>query len=271
MATLKIIVADTNHLFQVMRGTVEIDQIQIAGQPFTYILVGMGAYLLRRRGNSSAIVADGQHLPEQSLWRVLVPYAPVPPVIGLAAYVWDVHAPEQLLAGVLGACGALVGLTFFRQVLTILENRRLYTRLDAAYQETSATRLELERSNQALLQANAHLEALSTTDPLTSLLNHRAIDVALTKELERARRFHRPGSLIFLDLDHVKALNDNYGHLAGDAALGEFGEVVARALRGVDTLGRWGGEEFVAILPEAEPSARATPWRVGPIGREPDI
>jgi diguanylate cyclase (GGDEF)-like protein len=92
--------------------------------------------------------------------------------------------------------------------------------------------------------------ALATTDPVTELPNHRALLARLDQELERAQRYERACSLLFLDLDHFKALNDGYGHAAGDAVLGEFATLIRAQLRRIDTVGRWGGEEFVAILPE---------------------
>ncbi|TMF50961.1 MAG: diguanylate cyclase, partial [Chloroflexi bacterium] len=94
--------------------------------------------------------------------------------------------------------------------------------------------------------------ALATTDPVTELPNHRALLAQLDKELERAQRYERDCSLLFLDLDHFKALNDGYGHTAGDAVLCEFASLVRAQLRRIDTVGRWGGEEFVAILPELQ-------------------
>lgn len=120
--------------------------------------------------------------------------------------------------------------------------------------QLEAQNVELERlvatRTADLVQANTRLEALATTDPLTGLPNHRALVAALEQELERSRRFNRPCALIFLDLDHFKALNDSCGHAAGDTTLCELGQVVEEHLRGMDTLGRWGGEEFVALLPE---------------------
>lgn len=119
-------------------------------------------------------------------------------------------------------------------------------------QALSAANAALETSNAALQNANAQLEALATTDPLTGLPNHRAMVAALDAEMERAHRYGRPFSVLFLDIDHFKAINDGLGHAAGDAALREFAAVVRGSLRGVDTLGRWGGEEFVALLPETD-------------------
>ena len=92
--------------------------------------------------------------------------------------------------------------------------------------------------------------ALATTDPITSLPNHGALIDRLDQELERAHHYDRSCSLLFLDLDHFKALNDGYGHAVGDALLCKFADLVRTQLRGMDTMGRWGGEEFVVILPE---------------------
>ncbi len=107
-------------------------------------------------------------------------------------------------------------------------------------------------------EANAQLEALATTDPLTGLANHRAMVAALEHEVERSRRYGRGYAALFLDLDHFKALNDSYGHGAGDTALREFAEVVRAASRNVDILGRWGGEEFLVLVPEADRDTAAS-------------
>ena len=107
-----------------------------------------------------------------------------------------------------------------------------------------AERRELEQRKQE------RILALATTDPVTELPNHRALMARLDQELEHAQRYDRACSLLFLDLDHFKALNDGYGHAAGDAVLCEFASLIRAQLRHGDTVGRWGGEEFVAILPE---------------------
>jgi len=111
--------------------------------------------------------------------------------------------------------------------------------------------LQIEEKNARLAENNTLLQALSKTDPLTELPNHRALLSTLKQELERAQHFDRPCSLLFLDLDHFKALNDGYGHAAGDTVLRAFAGVLSTTIRNMDTAGRWGGEEFVVILPEA--------------------
>jgi diguanylate cyclase (GGDEF)-like protein len=107
----------------------------------------------------------------------------------------------------------------------------------------------------AYANRSVRLESLAGADPATGLPNHRTLVSTLDREIERSRRYGHPCVLLFLDLDHFKALNDTFGHPAGDAALREFSSVVRSSLRSIDTLGRWGGEEFVAILPETDEEA----------------
>lgn len=94
------------------------------------------------------------------------------------------------------------------------------------------------------------LERLATHDQLTGLYNRRELDRRFQEELERARRYGHTLSLLWLDLDHFKAVNDRFGHLAGDALLTQVSSRLNATLRSVDTLARYGGEELVAILPE---------------------
>lgn len=107
----------------------------------------------------------------------------------------------------------------------------------------------LQFSNTALQKANARLEALATTDHLTGLPNHRTLVAALDAETARARREGGPCALLFLDIDHFKSVNDTHGHSVGDAVLAEFAACVRACLREDDILGRWGGEEFLVLLP----------------------
>ncbi len=97
---------------------------------------------------------------------------------------------------------------------------------------------------------NHRLEALAQTDPLTQLVNRRALTVRLVTEMERVRRYSAPLAMLLLDLDHFKLVNDTYGHLCGDDVLVALGSVLQRAVRTVDTVARYGGEEFVIVLPE---------------------
>ena len=111
---------------------------------------------------------------------------------------------------------------------------------------------DLLAAHRQLSAAHAELAGLATTDPITALANHRALASVIDGELARSERHGRNCTLLFLDIDHFKELNDACGHAAGDSALREFGELVNKTLRSMDTLGRWGGEEFVVVLPEID-------------------
>jgi diguanylate cyclase (GGDEF)-like protein len=101
-------------------------------------------------------------------------------------------------------------------------------------------------------ETNARLMALATRDPLTGQYNQRTLVETLDRTLAHANRYGTPCAILFLDIDHFKALNDTHGHPAGDAALKWFACSIAARVRGVDMVGRWGGEEFMAIFPETD-------------------
>lgn len=108
----------------------------------------------------------------------------------------------------------------------------------------------LQSEHEALNEANTRLATLATTDMLTNLPNHRALQSLLEQECERTRRFGHPLSLLFFDGDRFKQVNDTYGHAVGDVVLRELGERTRSILRAGDTVGRFGGEEFLVLLPE---------------------
>lgn len=100
-----------------------------------------------------------------------------------------------------------------------------------------------------LMHANNQLEKLAMVDSLTGLLNRRAIYKFARGELERARRVFEPLSMIFLDLDKFKEINDTYGHLLGDEALKLVAQSIKERCRTYDGIGRWAGDEFLVVLP----------------------
>lgn len=101
-----------------------------------------------------------------------------------------------------------------------------------------------------LAQSQALLRELSTHDSLTGLVNYRELHRLLADEAERSRRYGRPFSLLMLDIDHFKSINDTYGHLSGDKALRALAALIRGEVRPTDVVARYGGEEFVLVLPE---------------------
>jgi len=96
------------------------------------------------------------------------------------------------------------------------------------------------------------MERLSITDPLTGLFNRRYFYDALEKEIERVKRYKSSFSIVLLDIDDFKRVNDEYGHLAGDRVLQILADILRRTLRKVDIIARYGGEEFIVLLPNSE-------------------
>lgn len=143
--------------------------------------------------------------------------------------------------------------------------------LEQAHQTLTDTYTRLEKVHFDLETAHVMIQEQALTDGLTGLPNHRAVVEQLEKELDRARRYGRPFSVLFFDADRFKHVNDTYGHGTGDAILRQIGERAGSILRGGDTLGRFGGEEFVLLLPETDADeARGVAERVrATIANEP--
>jgi diguanylate cyclase (GGDEF)-like protein len=108
--------------------------------------------------------------------------------------------------------------------------------------EQAANNIELEK-------VNDQLEVISKTDGLTGLLNRKSWEDLLTQEFIRESRYHENSSLIMFDIDHFKKVNDNYGHPAGDEVIRQTADIVTQSIRKSDISGRYGGEEYVILLP----------------------
>ncbi|WP_022949330.1 diguanylate cyclase [Methylohalobius crimeensis] len=118
--------------------------------------------------------------------------------------------------------------------------------------ELAKERTELEHKAKELALANRKLEQLANTDLLTGLPNRRYAQRRLQQELTTARRHAQPLGIMVLDLDHFKDINDTLGHTAGDEVLQHAARIMQKALRASDVLCRWGGEEFLAIVPNTD-------------------
>jgi diguanylate cyclase (GGDEF)-like protein len=112
---------------------------------------------------------------------------------------------------------------------------------------------QIDWQTQQLVQSEARLRELAIRDPLTGLFNRRYLEETLTLEMLRARRKQYPIGIIMADIDHFKPFNDIHGHIAGDAVLILVGTFLRTQVRSSDVACRYGGEEFILILPEASP------------------
>ncbi|WP_130536713.1 diguanylate cyclase [Thiomicrorhabdus indica] len=108
---------------------------------------------------------------------------------------------------------------------------------------------DLKETQQQLEETNRSLSGLSVTDHLTGVYNRKHLDKVITQEIERAHRYGQKFSIILMDLDYFKQVNDTHGHLIGDEVLITFSAWVNTVIRSSDTFGRWGGEEFLIICP----------------------
>jgi diguanylate cyclase (GGDEF)-like protein len=160
-----------------------------------------------------------------------------------------------------------------------LSRREGATALDAP--AVAAVEALAEPAGTAVANVLEHEETrrLSVTDALTGAGNFRHLSTTLAREVERATRFSRPLSIVMLDLDHFKSVNDSHGHAFGDGVLRDFARRLQDCLREVDTVARYGGEEFAVVLPETGSdgaaavtarivaAVRAKPFTVGAVSQ----
>jgi diguanylate cyclase (GGDEF)-like protein len=169
-----------------------------------------------------------------------------------AYVIWDLGRIIARMGAVMASETAMVGFerrrdevgtlmaSFNKMLLTIeqqaAEINTFATRLDAAYKELEST--------------NARLKETSFKDEVTGLYNRRFFSLRLEEELSRYRRFNHPVSVVLLDLDGFKAVNDEFGHTVGDETLREVAQILMKHSRGINVVSRYGGDEFAVLLVE---------------------
>ncbi len=183
--------------------------------------------------------------------QMLVVFTVLGMLVG-AWVIWDLGRIFARIGALMGSEGALSGfeqrqdevgtiMTSFNQMRVTIEQQTVElstyaTRLDAAYKELEST--------------NARMKETSFKDEVTGLYNRRFFSLRLEEELSRYRRFNHPVSVVLLDLDGFKAVNDEFGHTVGDETLRDVAQILMKHSRGINVVSRYGGDEFAVLLVE---------------------
>ena len=248
LATCSMFVTQIAHLYELLYSRYDLTSCINICWLFSITLFAGAARKLKlfpgRRTPFFSLQQDRFDQNEPATYRkVMIPYVLVSLFCLLVLFIGlsgNLHASEQSIVILYGGCFAVLILMVLRQLLTMYE--------------ISVLQSKLQGRNRALRTLHTELEQKATTDPLTGLPNHRTLVERLDAMLADARAMKSICSLIFMDIDHFKMVNDRYGHPAGDQLLRRFSQLVQSYLRESDCLGRWGGEEFVAILPGSDPA-----------------
>lgn len=204
-----------------------------------------------------AMPADSQAAQKAEIvgWNVPMTYVPVVDLLReLSLPPFDpqpiklrVFMDRQPLAAFLIAGGIVVtgGLMAFLVLLI----RRLRRARISLVEANEVLEERVQERTEALQTREAEMETLATHDPLTGLFNRRALEARVLEEVNRVNRYGHPLSVLMLDIDFFKKINDGFGHIAGDHVLTELAKLLQGTLRNTDVIARYGGEEFVVLLP----------------------
>jgi diguanylate cyclase (GGDEF)-like protein len=211
------------------------DVLEAIAVATTSAIRGAGTLELYRLGDAGWTV-DRYDTKHRRFTRSAIDEPPAAALEAIAAGVAASGDGGRWLGVPLGLYGEVVG------VLAVSSTERRFGSEDRRLLEAIA-------AQSAVALQNAELYALAMVDGLTRLYVRRYFDARLGEEILRSKRFDTVFSVVMMDIDNFKALNDHYGHLVGDRVLVAVSEVIRRELRGVDTAARYGGEEFAMILP----------------------
>jgi diguanylate cyclase (GGDEF)-like protein/PAS domain S-box-containing protein len=195
-------------------------------------------------GQPTALLKSGRHPPEfyAQLWKTVLSGVTWQGAIINRRKDGSEYHEEQTIAPVADRAGEVTHFIAIKQDVTAR------VEAEAALREA---RDELTRRVAEVEALHAQLREQALRDPLTGLFNRRYLDETLPRELARAGRDDAPLSLVVIDIDHFKRVNDTWGHHVGDAALAALGRLLAARSRASDVACRFGGEEFVMVLPDA--------------------
>jgi two-component system, cell cycle response regulator len=250
LAVIMEVVSDSIAEYQVVHNMMAAGTLLDIGWTITFMFAALAVQFMQtvsfaaQNSRGARVSAKSEEIIQQkytarlSMGYALLPYLLVPAFAGLSIFVLETEKNSIIALGIYGSAALLFLLLLLRQIIAMREF--------AGFAKTT------QHLNNELQTVNQQLESLATTDPLTELPNHRALITLLNQELGFAESYQRSCSLLFLDLDHFKALNDGYGHAGGDIALREFGSLLRTKLNTDNIVGRWGGEEFIVILPEQD-------------------
>ena len=264
--------------------TIITDAVQLMGAPDGYISVvnesdklevkyALGLYselprreIERGEGVSAEVLALGKmlHVPDyqqlpckltdpemsQVSTMLLYPLTSGGRMLGVFGISWrkNIFVPNAEQLGVLEQYAFLAAIALETVQVKVQLREELQRSEEQQIDLQMAWRM-LEESNRKLRQANEHLEEVALTDRLTGAWNRRKFEETAEQEMLRSQRYREAVSILLIDIDFFKQINDEHGHLLGDQVLVEVVERIQQKLRVVDSIYRWGGEEFAVLLP----------------------